>query len=162
MTDPATDAAFTAFLQQHRAHALAFLQRLCPREAEDLLQETLAKVWRYRGSWDPARNAAAWLLQAAFRTFLDQQRRRAREVVADEQLVAEQTEAPACAAELRDELTRALAALSELERALLLGFHGQQRSLQELARQHRLPLNTVKSHLHRARRKLAAENPDAR
>jgi RNA polymerase sigma-70 factor (ECF subfamily) len=60
-----------------------------------------------------------------------------------------------CPTELRDELRHRLAALPDVERLLLLGFHRDELSLKQLADRHQLPVNTVKSHLHRARRRLA-------
>jgi RNA polymerase sigma-70 factor (ECF subfamily) len=150
------DEAFAAFLQQQRPRALAFLQRLCGADAEDVLQDTMAKVWRLRGSFDTQKNGEAWLLQAAFRTFCDQ-RARCRgpggEMAAD-------AAAPArpCPVELRDEVQQRLAGLPAIERTLLLGFHRDGLSLKELAVQHAMPLNTVKSHLRRARARLQEES----
>ncbi len=157
---PIDDATFTTFLQASMPAVRQFLRRLCACEADadDVLQETLAKVWRLRASFDARQNCASWLMQAAFRCFCDhRQRPRSREPAGD----AAATPAPAtpCATELRDELHHRLLLLSPLERALLLGFHGDGRSLRELAAQHGLPVNTVKSHLHRARLRLARSKP---
>lgn len=148
------DTAFAELLRRHRARVLHFLQRLCVREAEDLLQETLAKVWRLRASFDPAQNGEAWLLQAAFRTFCDHRARTARRPVAGP--FVEPVEAPvrACAIELRDEVVVALQRLTPIQRELLVAFHRDGASVEELAARHRLPVNTVKSHLHRARARL--------
>lgn len=55
MTDPGADTEFAAYLQWHRAELLQFLRRLSGDDAEDLLQETHAKVWRYRRSWNSDR-----------------------------------------------------------------------------------------------------------
>jgi RNA polymerase sigma-70 factor (ECF subfamily) len=153
--DRIDEAAFAALLQQHRARVLAFLQRLCGRDAEDVLQETLVKVWRLRASFDAGRNGEAWLLQAAFRTFCDHRARLRREAPAGADAALLPAPSAACALELRDEVRRCLAELPEVERALLLGFHAHGLSLRELAARHALPLNTVKSHLHRARQRLA-------
>ena len=51
----------------------AFLQRLAGREqeAEDLLQESLQRAWRYRSSFDPRGSLRGWLGRVAFRTYLD-------------------------------------------------------------------------------------------
>jgi RNA polymerase sigma-70 factor (ECF subfamily) len=57
--------------------------------------------------------------------------------------------------EHRDELLRVLAPLSDVERDVLVRFHGRGETVQELALALQLPEGTVKSHLHRARRKLA-------
>jgi RNA polymerase sigma-70 factor (ECF subfamily) len=151
VTSRTDEAAFAAFLQQQRPRVHAFLRRLCGRDAEDVLQDTMAKVWRLRTGFDPARNGAAWLLRAAFRTFCDHRTRRG---TADP--LGADTAAPEvpCATELRDEVRHRLAALAPIERELLLGFHAHGLSLRELAARHRLNTNTVKSHLHRARRRL--------
>jgi RNA polymerase sigma-70 factor (ECF subfamily) len=159
---PADDATFSAFLAASRARVLAFLRRLCGADAEDVLQETLARVWRYRGRFDPAGNPEAWLLQAAFRAFLDHRRLRQRDPEADDEVVRAASQHRACPVEMRDEIERGLHRLQPLQRALLLGFHAQGCTLQELADVHRLPLNTVKSHLHRARQKLTEVTHDER
>jgi RNA polymerase sigma-70 factor, ECF subfamily len=161
MTDSRTgDPAFSAFLAASRPRALAFLRRLCGAEAEDVLQETFVKVWRYRAQWDPQRNPQAWLLQAAFRSFLDARRRRQQQPVCAEDIVRSAGSETACPAETREEIARSLSRLQPVERELLLGFHAEGHSLQELAQLHCLPLNTVKSHLHRARRRLVDRDGD--
>jgi RNA polymerase sigma-70 factor (ECF subfamily) len=157
---PVDDAAFAAFLAAHRERVLAFLRRLGGHEAEDLLQETLAKVWRHRCRLDPAANPRAWLLRAAFRTFLDQRRRRRRGPEAAEEVVRAAPDRRPCPVEIRDEIERGLLRLLPLERTLLLAFHAEGRTLRELAAAHHLPLNTIKSHLHRARRKLTEADHD--
>jgi RNA polymerase sigma-70 factor (ECF subfamily) len=156
-SDQTADATFAAFLQAAQPRVLQFLARVCPGDAEDVLQETLAKVWRLRASFDPSQNGEAWLLQAAFRSFCDHRARTRRQaVLVDDKAVAE-LEAPriACGLELRDEVESRLQSLPPLERVLLVAFHGHGRSLKDLAARHGLPLNTIKSHLHRARARLA-------
>ena len=157
---PTDDTVFAAFLAASRPRVLSFLQRLCGRDAEDVLQEALTRAWRSRDRLDPASNPEAWLLQTAFRAFLDHRRARQRTPTADQDGVLAAIEPRACPAEARDELQAALRHLAPLERALLLGFHAQGCSLQELARRHGLPLNTVKSHLHRARTRLHEHRHD--
>jgi RNA polymerase sigma-70 factor (ECF subfamily) len=60
----------------------------------------------------------------------------------------------------REELLRleqALAELPELPRRAFLAFHRDGRSLNQIAAEMGLPLNTLKSHLRRARQRLARE-----
>src|SRR5262245_53561925 len=159
MSETGTDAAFAELLARTRPRALAFLRRLCGAEAEDVLHDALAKLWRYRGAWDPARNGESWVLRSAFRAFLDWRARRERAPVADDAAIRARGTTPSCPAEIADELRIGLARLSPIERELVLGFPEAGRSLVELARAHGLPLNTVKSHLHRARRRLAGGTP---
>jgi RNA polymerase sigma-70 factor, ECF subfamily len=155
---PIDDATFAAFLQRAIPAARRLLLRLAgtAADADDVLQETLAKVWRHRARFDPAKNGDAWLLQAAFRCFCDQRKRRRAAAAGGDAAAAIAAPSRPCAVELRDELRHRLQALDPLARALLVGFHGDGRSLQELAREHGLPVNTVKSHLHRARLRLHA------
>ena len=156
---PTDETAFATFLHGAQPRALALLRRLCASEAdaEDVLQETLAKVWRLRASFDARGNGEAWLLQAAFRCFCDHRQRRRRQPrtvdAADEVCPVR-----ACDVEVRDEVRHRLAACNPLERELLLGFHADGQSLRDLAARHGLPLNTVKSHLHRARTRLQREH----
>lgn len=158
---PDHDLQFAAFLAAGEASVRQLLRRLgaAPADADDLLQETLTKVWRLRHSFDPAGNGRAWLLQAAFRCFCDHRQRQRRQPPGDRLDTALVAPTPGCPVELRDELQHRLQPLSPIERALVVGFHAHGRSLQELAREHGLPLNTVKSHLHRARRRLQEERP---
>jgi len=150
----AADTAFAALLEQHRDRAMALLRRLCRNDADDLLQDTMVRAWRYRDRCDVDGNVAGWLLQVAFRSFLDHRDKTRRQAVADEATVQQASHAPKDGVALQDELRRALQRLSELQKVLLLGFHREQLSLQQLAERHAMPLNTVKSHLHRARQLL--------
>ncbi|HEX6810678.1 MAG TPA: RNA polymerase sigma factor [Planctomycetota bacterium] len=156
---PTDETAFATFLHATQGRVLALLRRLCASEADadDVLQETLAKAWRLRAAFDARRNGEAWLLQAAFRCFCDHRERRRKQPPT---IAGDDAEAPvsACALELRDEVRHRLAALAPIERDLLLGFHVHDLSLRDLAARYGLPLNTVKSHLHRARTRLQREH----
>ncbi len=155
------DAEFAAFLQSAEPAARQFLRRLCASvaDADDVLQETMAKVWRLRASFDGRQNGEAWLLQAAFRCFCDQRRGQQRQPRPAADLMLGLTTRPPCLAELRDELEQRLAVLEPSARALLLAFHRDGRTVQQLAVAHDLPVNTVKSMLHRARLRLAEARP---
>lgn len=148
------DEAFARLLQEQRPHLVAQLRRVCGAEAEDVVQETFAKVWRLRGSFDARHDGAGWLVRAAFHTLSDQRARRQRQRDADAAVARNTCTDQADVLADRDEVARCLAELTPLERDLLVGFHGDGLSLRELAERHGMPLNTVKSHLHRARRRL--------
>ena len=152
---PGDDQTLTTLLATERAGLLAFLRRLCGRqEAEEVLQETMERVWRYRRGLDPDQAPRAWLYRAAFRTFLDHRKRLRRlpETLGQVDLGIPVPD-PETAA-LRDELRQALTALSPTERDILLRFHRDAETLAEIAGALDMPVNTVKSHLHRARLKL--------
>ena len=142
----------------------AFLVGLSGRaeEAEDLLQDVAERALRYAGAFDPARGAlGAWLHRIAFRVFLDARRRETQQpgrlgegdvAVADP--VANGERGARAALARAEELERWLAPLTVVEREAILRFHVHDESLRDVAVALDLPLGTVKSHLHRARRKL--------
>jgi RNA polymerase sigma-70 factor (ECF subfamily) len=122
-------------------------------ELDDLAQAALERALRYRKSYDPARPLGAWLRTIALRVVLDQRAARVRDAASapSNELAARED----ATVEHRDELARVLAPLSDVERDVLVRFHGRGETVQELALALQLPEGTVKSHLHRARRKLA-------
>jgi RNA polymerase sigma-70 factor (ECF subfamily) len=133
----------------------AFLARLLgPDDAvEDLTQEVFVRAIRSQGSFRENGSLSGWLLRTAFRLALDHRDRRRRAPGALETEPAS-GRARASAAEGREELARALDPLSPVERDVLLRFHQRGESIREIARALALPEGTVKSHLHRARRRL--------
>ena len=134
----------------------AFLARLSSparrAEVDDLVQETVARVLRLRASYDPERPLGPWLRATALRLLIDHRRK-----AADSLPLAFEVEARAISdrAEERESLERLLAALEGVERDVLARFHVRGESIAAIAAQLGLPEGTVKSHLHRARRKLA-------
>jgi len=138
----------------------AYLRRIAGRgavagEVEDLAQESLTRALSYRASFDPARALGPWLRGVALRAFLDQKLRRARAPGAIEEEPAATGAAAELRVEQREELVRALEVLGAAEREVLLRFHARSQSIKEIAAELALPEGTVKSHLHRARRRLA-------
>lgn len=133
----------------------AFVARLFGRadaDADDVAQETLSRAWRYRRAFDAGRELGPWLRAAALRVFLDHRERRARE---PEALESEPAAPVRDKVASRDALEHALLVLSTVERDVLLRFHRREESIAEIAQRLSMPEGTVKSHLHRARRKLA-------
>ncbi len=145
----------------------AFLGRIAGESAarqhvDDLAQETLARALRYRNAFDERRPVGAWLRGVALRVLIDHRARHAR---SPESFDAELHEPRAPAVdpfEQRDELERLLAPLAKVERDVLLRFHTAGQSIEEIAAALAMPAGTVKSHLHRARRKIAERGRDRR
>ena len=133
----------------------AFLSRLSGpgrrAEVDDLVQETMARVLRLQRSYDPERPLGPWLRATALRILIDQ--RRGQTLLP----LAAEVEAAPCSdgLEERDSVEGLLAALEGVERDVLARFHVRGQSIAAIAGALDLPQSTVKSHLHRARRKLA-------
>lgn len=123
-------------------------------DAEDLLQDSVERALRYLRSYDPAKPLGHWLRGIVYRAWIDQRERMRREPAPRDVEVVHRGRGCA-AAEAREELEYLLAGLSPGEREALLRFHRDGESIEEIAGALRAPAGTIKSILHRARRKLA-------
>lgn len=144
-----------------------------PGTAEDLAQEVFIKAFRRLDTYDPVRKFSSWLFKIAHNTAIDHLRRHALETVPleggkdqDEEhrgglaavLSDDSTENPSAAAERKDmarSLERAIARLRPEYREVVVLFYVEGASYQEICEALDLPLGTVKTNLHRARKELA-------
>lgn len=126
-------------------------------EVEDLVQECLARALRLRHSFDTERALWPWLRRTAERVAADHFSRAARSPEADPESVSERGAWPRDELADRDEAAALLARLSPLERDILTRFHVHGHPVARIARELQRPEGTIKSHLHRARKRLAAE-----
>lgn len=160
---PADDA--TGFGRQLVALAApmqSFLHTLCRGGAvngasvDDLVQETMARAWRSRATFDPVKGTLdAWLSRITFHVYLDHRQLPAPSTtLVDEHATA--APGPLAQAAAREQLRRLLGRLSSRERGVLLRFHRDGRSVAELAAADAVPAGTIKSLLHRARARLWA------
>jgi len=138
--------------------------------AEDLAQEVFVKAYRHLASYDPRRKFASWLFKVAHNTTIDHLRRAQLDTVplAGEQseegggllavLADDSTESPAAAAERRGmarALERAIARLRPDYREAVVLRYVEGLAYQEICEVLALPVGTVKTNLHRARKELA-------
>ncbi len=145
------------------AEALPRLRRHCARrapglDAEDVAQEVVGRALRYAGSFDEGRALWPWLRQVAERVLSDAFSERAGEPESLDALgVAVEVAVEPAAAQLDelDELRAILGRLRPVERDVLVRFHRAEQSVAEIAEALGCPVGTVKSHLSRARRRLA-------
>ena len=143
-----------------------------PATAEDLAQEVFVKAFRRLGTYDPQWKFSSWLFKIAHNTTIDHLRRGTPDTVPLETegddvqgrgslsaVLADQTaEDPRAAAERRDlarSLERAISSLRPEYRQAVLMFYAHGASYQDICEVTGLPLGTVKTNLHRARKELA-------
>lgn len=141
-----------------------------PADAEDLVQDTLLKAFRFYDTFEPGGHLKAWLLRILTNTYITRYRRAVLERAAAE----DDTAGPVGDGVLsRDAMRGLLSPVDEAERALLA--REIERALSELSEEHRLvvvlsdmedlsykeiaetvgvPIGTVMSRLHRARKVL--------
>ncbi len=158
------DDALAGLYRLRGPELLAYLAGVCRDEqvAQELLQDTMVKVWRHAGTYRGDASVRTWLFAIARRTARDYLRRPAPvavpEAVLDDQRAPRQDEPEAGV--LDSAGTQALlAAFGELtplhrEVLLLVALHGL--SVREAARVLEVAEGTVKSRLHNARRALTA------
>ena len=151
-------AAMLTLVERFRGQVYGLCYRMLGQrqDAEDAVQETFVRVLRNLHRWDAERDFQPWLFAIAgnrCRTALAARRRRPFADVSVE-LAVDDTPDRRAADSLAEELGLALAQLRpEYELAFRL-FHERELSYGQIAETMGVPLGTVKTWVHRARREL--------
>jgi len=130
--------AFTELVDRHAAACLRFAARMLGdrADAEDVAQETFLRAYKALEHYDAAQPFRTWLFSILInrcRTAMSQRMRRERRLVLDNDALAEASlDAPQATLELRDELNRAIAALSPEQREAFLLRHIEELSYEEI------------------------------
>jgi RNA polymerase sigma-70 factor (ECF subfamily) len=133
-----------------------FLMRMTSRYdlAEEIINDTFWVVWQHAADFRGASQLSTWIFGIAYRRALKTLKRVRPELVAEEGEGVEQVEEPWLHAELREWLGVALAKLPHEQRIVLeLAYHIGH-SCEEIAVIMECPVNTVKTRMFHARRKL--------
>ena len=160
-----TQDAFEALLKPHldRLYRLAYrLTRNAP-DAEDLVQDVIVKLYLRRDELTSIRQLSPWLGRVLYNQFIDDKRRYGRQplqlvdanIAVDEKVAA--TPGPLAqtvTANMAKSLGVALAKLAEEHRLVVLLHDSEGYKLSEIQVLTGIPLGTLKSRLHRGRRRL--------
>ena len=125
-------------------------------DAEDATQETFVRVVKNLHRWDPTRAFEPWLLTIAgnrCRTRLAKRKRRPTVFTLDYP-VADATIENRKAELLAEEVSLGLVGIRDEYRKAFLLFHQKEMPYLEIAEVMEVPLGTVKTWVHRARREL--------
>ena len=163
----ANDNSFEALALPHLEMVYRVARRLAhdQHEAEDLVQETYFKAFRAFATYEAREfGIKPWLLKILNNTFLNRQARARRAPRAIDQHVLDQSRAADVVVglpqldyeNLDQEVKQALGSLSPEFRSVILLWGTMEFSYQEIADILELPIGTVMSRLHRARRQLTA------
>ena len=149
-----------------RPHVLALYQfayRLLRNrpDAEDLVQDVLAKLYPRTNEMEQVQDLKPWLMRVVYHQFVDVIRKRSRTVAtlseANYLEIVDPTEGPeiqAGMAQLRDRVRAAVGHLRR-DQQLLVGLHLIDGfTLEEVGQMLDVPLGTLKSRLHRTRAEL--------
>ena len=160
----AADPDFQRQALQHldALHNFAIYLTRKPAEAEDLVQETYLRAFRFSHRFQPGTHLRAWLFQILRNTFLTFYRLHEREMPIAEDGVPD-WDAPMfhhappedpSALEAHTDLERALQRLPEEFRSVLLLAEVEGLPLEEVAQVMGCPVGTVKSRIFRAKERL--------
>ena len=138
-----------------------------PADAEDLVQETFLKAYRFRARFEQGSNLRAWLFRIQYNAFVNRYRRRTKRREIYDELsagpVSELSVSSEAVSALSDpdsnalrpllaaELEVALDTLPEDQRSVVLLADVEEFSYREIAEIVGCPIGTVMSRLHRAR-----------
>jgi len=172
--------AFAELVRRHQSAVRACLRKLTSGNAalaDDLAQETFIQAWRNLKSFRQEARFSTWLYRIATNCWLMHARKRREELLGDRDadVVDEETETMpqisesagdhASASMRKLDLERAMALLSEAERAAIVQCYHNDLSHEEAAFVLGCPVGTVKTHVFRAKQKLksalAAWGPEA-
>lgn len=154
--EEAPAGALESALLRARLPLVAALRRrgLSAADAEDAAQEAVLKALERPDRYRAGRPVLPWLVVVAWHAHLDHLRRRPGGAVSPLRVVPAPTE-EAVQAEERTRVGRALGRLPRKLRRVVELFYMQELTITEVAARLGLPEGTVKSHLHRARKRLA-------
>ncbi len=142
-----------------------------PNDAEDLVQDSIVKAYRFFGSYEKGTNAKAWVFRILKNSFINNYRKtskRPQEVDYNEvesyyeSIRAERTETTDLERlmfqELMDDdISKALSKLPEDFRTVVLLCDVESYTYEEIANMLDVPIGTIRSRLHRGRNLLKTE-----
>ena len=142
-----------------------------PNDAEDLVQDTVVKAYRFFSSYEKGTNAKAWMFRILKNSFINNYRKNSKkpaEVDYDEvspyyeSVRAERTETSDLESlmfreMMDDDLSNALTRLPEDFRTVVLLCDVEGYTYEEIANMLDVPIGTIRSRLHRGRNLLKTE-----
>jgi RNA polymerase sigma-70 factor (ECF subfamily) len=162
--------AFAELVKRHQSGVRASLRKLTAGNhalADDLAQDTFVLAWRNLKSFRQQARFSTWLYRIATNCWLAHLRKRREELLGDRdaELVDDADDAPgedardadhAQGTTMKIDLERAMARLSEAERAAIVQCYHNDLSHEEAAYVLGCPVGTVKTHILRGKQKLKA------
>ena len=144
---------------RRRVFGLAFSVLRDRGAAEDVAQEVFVKLWRALPGYDGRARLSTWIYAITRNAAVSALRGRRRSASLSDPGVFAEAEAATSAAPVEPAdtaLRQQVEALPDQQRQAVTLYYLEERPVAEVAEMMGLPVNTVKTHLHRARASLAA------
>lgn len=156
-------ASAEALIKAHQPSLFAYLLRLSgkPDIAEDITQDAFVRILTNLHRFDPRFRFSTWLFTIAKRLYVNAMQK--HRPVYDSDIVGgwnggAEVDDPAVKAEEKTLaqhcLTEALEGLTDEQRTIIILFHQQEWPISQIAQYMDMPEGTIKSHLHRGRKKM--------
>ena len=143
---------------RRRVYGLAYSILGNRAAAEDLAQEVFVKLWQALPKYDGRAQLSTWIYAITRNAAVSALRKRRRTASMSDPAVQLEAEGVAAEPESTQDavLWRQVDALPEKQRQAVILYYQDERSVDEVAAMMGIPVNTVKTQLHRARASLAA------
>ncbi|UCD18721.1 MAG: RNA polymerase sigma factor [candidate division WOR-3 bacterium] len=152
------EGACQRLLNLYKGRIFSYVYRMVRNyhDAEDITFDTFIKCFNALATFDTSRPFAAWLFTIAHNLTMDHFRKNRIEVdyidefhPGDDDLAGDYEKKRKL-----EQIDLALSQLPPLDRELVILFHKEEYSYQEISEILTIPVTTIKTRLHRARRKL--------
>jgi RNA polymerase sigma-70 factor, ECF subfamily len=164
----AAEIQFEEVVREHQQFVFRTLARLtgAGEHVEDLAQDVFLRLYRGLEGFRGDAKITTWLYRITLNVAQDEWKRRKKEQANAsfddpdagwvERISAEDGDAEQILSQKQAmaAVNEALSELSETERAVIVMFHQEECTYEQIALVLKLPLNTVRTHLHRGRQKL--------
>ena len=140
-----------------RLYRLALRITMNKAEAEDVVQDTLLKVWECREDWNQINNLEAFAIATCRNRALDVMKRAGRDTENLDEMAHFSSQTPHEQLEAREEISlvrRLMDSLPEVQRTIMLLRDIEGKTYQEIAQTLDISETQVKVYLHRARTKI--------
>lgn len=140
-----------------RLYRLALRITMNKAEAEDVVQDTLLKVWECREDWNQINNLEAFAIATCRNRALDLVKRAGRDTENLDEMAHFSSQTPHEQLEAREEISlvrRLMDSLPEVQRTIMLLRDIEGKTYQEIAQTLDISETQVKVYLHRARTKI--------
>ena len=150
--------AFSRLVETYQSPIRRFFFNLTGGDEElskDLAQDTFIKAWLNISSFRVTAKFSTWLYRIAYNTFYDYMRAKMPVADVDIEILNDRMFSDPSNKEFHIDFEQALKILREDERIVMLLFYMEDQTIDKISKIMNCPANTIKSHLHRGKEKLA-------